>query len=71
MDYTIREANKNDMPQVLELIKELAAHENASDQVEIGLEDLEKEGFEHGNFKCFVADVDGTLQGMAFSRIRL
>ncbi len=70
MDYTIREAQKEDMPQVLELIKELAAHENASGQVEIELKDLEEEGFEHGNFKCFVADVDGTLQGMALVYFR-
>ena len=48
MDYTIREAEKKDMPQVLELIKELAAYENASDQVEIEVEDLENEGFKEG-----------------------
>ena len=65
MEYKIREAQKNDMPQVLELIKELAAHENASNQVEIEVADLEQEGFENGNFKCFVADVGGKLQGMA------
>ena len=65
MKYTIREAQKNDMPQVLELIKELAAYENASNQVEIEVADLEKEGFENGNFNCFVAEVDGKIQGMA------
>lgn len=58
------------MPQVLELIKELAAYENASNQVEIEVTDLEKEGFEHGNFKCFVADVEGKLQGMALVYFR-
>lgn len=70
MEYTIREAQKNDMPQVLELIKELAAHENAADQVDIEVADLEEEGFENGNFKCFVADVDGKLQGMALVYFR-
>jgi GNAT superfamily N-acetyltransferase len=70
MEYTIREAKKEDMPQVLELIKELAAHENASTQVEIEVADLEKEGFENGNFKCFVADVGGKLQGMALVYFR-
>lgn len=69
-DFTIREAQKEDMPQVLELIKELAAYENASDEVEIKVEDLEKEGFEHGNFKCFVADVNGKLEGMALVYFR-
>lgn len=69
-DFTIREARKENMPQVLELIKELAAYENASDEVEIKVEDLEKEGFEEGNFKCFVADVNGKLEGMALVYFR-
>lgn len=69
-DFTIREAKREDMPQVLELIKELAAYENASDEVEIKVEDLEKEGFEEGNFKCFVADVKGKLEGMALVYFR-
>ena len=70
MEYTIREAKREDMLQVLELIKELAAYENASEQVEIGLEDLEKEGFDEGNFTCFVADVNGDIQGMALVYFR-
>lgn len=70
MEFTIRQAEKNDMPQVLELIKELAAYENASDEVQITITDLEKEGFEEGNFKCFVADVNGQLEGMALVYFR-
>lgn len=70
MNYTIREAKREDMPQVLELIKELAAYENASKEVEIGLKDLEEEGFDNGNFKCFVADVEGKLEGMALVYFR-
>lgn len=70
MEYTIREAKREDMPQVLELIKELAAYENASDELEISLEDLEKEGFEENNFKCFVAEVEGKIQGMALVYFR-
>lgn len=69
-DFTIREARKEDMPRVLELIKELAAYEKASNEVEIKVEDLEKEGFEEGNFKCFVADVNGKLEGMALVYFR-
>ncbi|MFD1094724.1 GNAT family N-acetyltransferase [Salegentibacter chungangensis] len=65
MDYTIREARREDMPQVLELINELAAYENAADQVEITVEDLEEEGFYNHNFKCFVAEVKGKIEGMA------
>lgn len=70
MEFTIREAERKDMPEVLELIKELAAYENASDEVQIDVNDLEKEGFEEGNFKCFVADVNGKLEGMALVYFR-
>ena len=45
------------MPQVLELIKELAIFEKEPDAVEISVEDLEREGFgENPLFSCFVAD---------------
>lgn len=70
MEFTIREAGREDMPQVLELIKELAAYEKASNEVTITVEDLEKEGFEEGNFKCFVADVEGKIEGMALVYFR-
>ncbi|HSI68778.1 MAG TPA: GNAT family N-acetyltransferase [Gillisia sp.] len=70
MEYTIREAKREDMPQVLDLIKELAAYENASSEVEIKVKDLEHEGFDEGNFKCFVADVDGKIEGMALVYFR-
>ena len=58
------------MDQVFELIKELAAYENASDQVEISVEDLEEVGIDERNFKCFVAEVNGKLEGMALVYFR-
>ena len=70
MDYKIRKAVREDMPQVLELIKELAAYENATDQLEITVEDLKHEGFDENNFTCFVADVYGKLEGMALVYFR-
>ena len=70
MNYIIRKAKRDDMPQVLELIKELAAYENATEQLEITLEDLVHEGFNENNFTCFVADVDGKLEGMALVYFR-
>ena len=51
MDYTIREARREDMQQVLELIKELAEHENHLEDVDVTIADLEQEGFDNGNFK--------------------
>jgi GNAT superfamily N-acetyltransferase len=66
MNFSIREGKINDMPSVLELIKELAHFEKEADAVEISLADLEKDGF--GNsplFKTFVAEIDNEIVGMA------
>lgn len=58
----IRDAVKEDMPQVLNLIKELAIFEKEPDAVEINVEVLEREGFgENALFTCFVADASTPL----------
>ena len=58
----VREAAKSDMPQVLELIKELAIFEKEPDAVEISIADLEREGFgKDPLFICFVADASTSL----------
>ena len=44
MDITLRKGIKEDLPQVLALIKELAEYENALNQVEVTLDQLEKDG---------------------------
>lgn len=62
----VRKANKMDMPQVLELIKELAVFENEPDAVEISVEVLETNGFgENPLFTCFVAEIDNVVVGAA------
>lgn len=54
------------MPQVLDLITELAVFENEPDAVEITVSDLENDGFgEHPVFQCFVAEVNGRVEGIA------
>ncbi|MDF1517018.1 MAG: GNAT family N-acetyltransferase [Lutibacter sp.] len=66
MNFSIREGNIEDMPSVLNLIKELAHFEKEADAVVITVADLEKDGF--GNyplFKTFVAEVDKEIVGMA------
>ena len=66
MDFNIREAVAADMPQVLELIKELATFEKEAYAVEVTVKDLVNDGF--GNkklFHCFVAESDKTIVGMA------
>ncbi len=66
MEFHIRNANKDDMPQVLGLIKQLAVFEKEPDAVEVTVEDLEKNGFgTRPNFHCFVAEVGGKIEGIA------
>ncbi len=66
MKALIRDARKEDMPAVLELIKELAAFEKEPDAVVTTVKDLEREGFgEHPLFHVFVAEVEGNIEGMA------
>lgn len=57
----VRKATKEDMPQVLELIKELAIFENEPNAVEVTVTDLQNEGFgENLLFTCFVAELDAS-----------
>ncbi|WP_026451776.1 GNAT family N-acetyltransferase [Aequorivita capsosiphonis] len=62
----VRKATKNDMPQVLDLIKELAIFENEPDVVDVTVADLEREGFgENPLFTCFVAEIESEIVGAA------
>ena len=45
MDFNIRKATKEDLPQVLDLVKELALYEKAPEEVTITLQELEEDGF--------------------------
>tara|TARA_R110002096_G_scaffold49384_1_gene130426 strand:+ start:5923 stop:6402 length:480 start_codon:yes stop_codon:yes gene_type:complete len=66
MDFTIRDANKEDMPQVLNLIKALAHFEKEADAVEVTVEDLQNDGFNKPPaFHCFVAEVNSKIEGIA------
>lgn len=66
MNFTIRKATKNDMPQVLTLIKQLAEFEKESNAVEVTVEELQKDGFgEQPAFFCFVAEVGDRIEGIA------
>jgi GNAT superfamily N-acetyltransferase len=62
----IRRAIKEDMIQVLDLIKELALYEREPDAVVLTVDDLIGDGFsENPLFQCFVADIQGTIVGIA------
>jgi len=67
MNFSIREGKIEDMPAVLNLIKELAHFEKEPEAVVVTVADLETDGF--GNsllFKTFVAELDNEIVGMAF-----
>ncbi|OAB80418.1 GNAT family N-acetyltransferase [Cochleicola gelatinilyticus] len=71
MQPIVRIAEKDEMPQVLELIQELADFEKEPDAVAITADDLKEAGYgETPLFRCFVAEVDNTIVGMALVYFR-
>lgn len=66
MSFSVREAVKNDMSRVHELITELAVFEKEPNAVKITTEDLEVFGFGNNpKFHCFVAEENGKIEGIA------
>ena len=66
MEFKIRWATKQDMAQVLDLIRALAIFEKEPDAVEIDETYLQIKGFgEHPSFKCIVAEVENKIEGIA------
>lgn len=62
----IREGRKEDMPAVLELIRELAVFEKEPDAVVVTADELIRDGFGvEPLFKTFIAEVDHEIVGMA------
>ena len=71
MNVTIRKGVKDDLPEVLKLIKELAEYEKALDSVTITLEELEKDGFgDHPWYWFLVAEDNNKIIGISFYFIR-
>lgn len=71
MNFKIRKARKEDMSQVLELIKALAVFEKEPDAVEISDVYLKEKGFgEYPSFQCFVAEVNERIEGIALVYMR-
>jgi len=67
MNFKIREAREEDMPQVLQLIKELASFEKEANAVSISSADLIRDGFGPNKlFQCFVGGIStNEIGGMA------
>lgn len=65
-DLNIREGRKEDLPPVLELIRELATYERAAHEVTNTVERLEEDGFgPHPVFGFFVAEAGGRIIGLS------
>lgn len=71
MEINIRKAEKNDLPEVLLLIKELALFEKQPQEVTISLQELEKDGFGKSPlFWIILAENNNKIVGMSFYYIR-
>lgn len=67
----IREATKDDCPQLMELVQELAVYEKEPDAVTVSMEHFIESGF--GNkpvWRAIVAELDGVIVGFALYYIR-
>lgn len=66
MQIQIRKGEIEDIPQVLDLIKELADYEKAPEEVITNAEQMIHDGFgENPSYKLLVADDNGIIQGIA------
>ena len=62
MEINIRRAQENDIPQIFNLVKELAEYEKAGDQVWTNV-DIYYQDFNSGHFKSIVADQKDKILG--------
>lgn len=71
MSLTIRKGEKRDLPQVLELVKELALFERAPHEVTNTVKEMEQDGFsENPAFRFHVAELEGKIVGIALYFIK-
>ncbi len=62
----VRKGEKRDLPEVLELIRELAVFERAPDAVETTVESMERDGFgDDPLYHFFVIEEDGKVVGLS------
>lgn len=71
MNIVIRKGLKTDLPQVLNLIQELATYEKAPDEVAVTIAEMERDGFgDNPIFKFFVAEVENKIVGISLYYIK-
>jgi len=71
MNINIRRADRDDCPQLLEMVRGLALYEKAPEEVTVTIEEFTDAGF--GNapvWTAFVAEVEGKVEGFALYYIR-
>ena len=61
---TIRKAQKKDLPEIVDLVRELAIYEKSEDKMLVGLSTYE-DAFEVSQFEAIVAEVDSQIVGIA------
>jgi len=67
MNIQLRRGTKEDLPEVLNLIRELALYEKAPNEVTITLEDLEEDGFKNNPiYEIILAENEKQIVGMSF-----
>lgn len=71
MNIIIRKGEKKDLPQTLDLVKELAAYEKAPHEVTVTLEEMEQCGFgTNPIFGFFVGENENKIVGIALYYIK-
>ena len=71
MKINIRKGVKEDLPQVLNLVKELAAYEKAPGEVTVTIEEMERDGFgDKPVFHFFVAETEEKVIGLSLYYIK-
>jgi GNAT superfamily N-acetyltransferase len=71
MNITIRKGEKKDLPQALDLVKELAEYEKAPLEVTVTVEEMEQDGFGvNPVFGFFVAENENKIVGIALYYIK-
>ncbi len=71
MNVIIRKGIKSDLPEALELIKELALYEKAPDEVTVTIEEMEQDGFgSNPIFNFFIAEAADKIVGISLYYIK-
>jgi len=66
VNFTVRECKKEDLPEALDLIRELATYEKAHEVVDLSLEQFQIDGFgEQPLFSMYVAVQSSKVMGIA------